>query len=326
MARPTSTDVAVRAGVSRATVSYVLNNVSSQTIPDATRQKVLAAAHELGYRPNLAAKSLAIGTSGIVIFAIPDIHIGELFTLISSYLTTELAARGLLLVVHFEVADGPTLLNLVADLHPRAIIHLFDPPRDVLDALRESGVASHTAFSHEGAAAGPQWQIGKLQVDYLAGKAHRNFAYAGPAEPGLRILADVRFDAVAAACGAQSLAKPRRADFELRGTNAADVVSGWIASGVTAVCAYNDDVALVVLAGIRQAGFECPADLAVVGVDDAAAGYSAFPPLTTVAPQPQALAKVVTYSVLGRLGLRNEGDVLDDRDLKPLEMIVRASS
>jgi transcriptional regulator with XRE-family HTH domain len=49
--RPTSADVAHRAGVSRATVSYVLNNVPNQSIPDGTRQRVLSAAAELYYTP-----------------------------------------------------------------------------------------------------------------------------------------------------------------------------------------------------------------------------------------------------------------------------------
>src|SRR5580700_12239344 len=66
--RPTSADVARRAGVSRATVSYVLNDVTHQSIPDATRQQVLVAAEELDYTPHAAARTLRAGESRLVLF------------------------------------------------------------------------------------------------------------------------------------------------------------------------------------------------------------------------------------------------------------------
>jgi DNA-binding LacI/PurR family transcriptional regulator len=61
-----SVDVARLAGVSRTTVSYVLNGRTDVSIPDETRQRVLDAARELNYRPNLAARSLVMGRSGLV--------------------------------------------------------------------------------------------------------------------------------------------------------------------------------------------------------------------------------------------------------------------
>lgn len=63
---PTSYHVAELAGVSRTTVSFVLNNRVDMAIPQKTRDAVLAAAKELGYRPNRAASALASGTTNIV--------------------------------------------------------------------------------------------------------------------------------------------------------------------------------------------------------------------------------------------------------------------
>src|SRR6218665_87784 len=74
---PTSADVARRANVSRATASYVLNGGTSQKMSEKTRNAVRLAAAELGYRPNLAAQSLATGASKIVLFVIPYVHLGE---------------------------------------------------------------------------------------------------------------------------------------------------------------------------------------------------------------------------------------------------------
>ena len=64
---PNSSDVAQRAGVSRATVSYVFNGRrDGATVPDATRQRVLAAAEEIGYRPNRTARALKTGKTNTI--------------------------------------------------------------------------------------------------------------------------------------------------------------------------------------------------------------------------------------------------------------------
>lgn len=65
MKKPTLKDIAARASVSSATVSYVLNNAANQSIPAETREKVLKIAEELGYVPNLAARSLVSRKSGL---------------------------------------------------------------------------------------------------------------------------------------------------------------------------------------------------------------------------------------------------------------------
>jgi DNA-binding LacI/PurR family transcriptional regulator len=64
--RSTSADVARVAGVARSTVSYVLNNHPHQKISEATRQRVLAAAEQLGYRPSAAARALRERPSRVV--------------------------------------------------------------------------------------------------------------------------------------------------------------------------------------------------------------------------------------------------------------------
>ncbi|WP_042198757.1 LacI family DNA-binding transcriptional regulator [Paenibacillus camerounensis] len=66
MKKATMKDIARLANVSVATVSYVLNNVKNQTIPDPTRQSILSIAKELNYVPNLAARSLVVQRTGMV--------------------------------------------------------------------------------------------------------------------------------------------------------------------------------------------------------------------------------------------------------------------
>ena len=94
VARPTTADVARLASVSTATVSYVLNKVEGRRISPGTREAVYRAAEQLGYRPNFAAQNLARGKSGVVLYVIPRIAVGEMPMQAGSRMTTELARRG----------------------------------------------------------------------------------------------------------------------------------------------------------------------------------------------------------------------------------------
>ena len=85
--------------------------------------------------------------------------------------------------------------------------------------------------------------------------------------------------------------------------SAADAVAGWRAAtpAVTGVCAYNDETALAVLAGLRRLGLTAPHDLAVVGVDDIPAAALADPPLTTVVADQRAMAEHIARSLIANL-------------------------
>src|SRR4029077_8586433 len=88
--RTTTADVARLASVSTATVSYVLNNAEGRKISPRTREAVYRAAKRLGYRPNLAARNLARGKSGAVLYVVPRVAVGEMPLQAGSRMTTEL--------------------------------------------------------------------------------------------------------------------------------------------------------------------------------------------------------------------------------------------
>ena len=79
MKRPTQTDVAHVAGVSRATVSYVLNGQAKGRVPisEETRKRVLAAVEELGYEPDARAQALRSGSTQTIGLILPDIRTGR---------------------------------------------------------------------------------------------------------------------------------------------------------------------------------------------------------------------------------------------------------
>lgn len=280
---PTSADVARRANVSRATVSYVLNGVASQKISDKTRRAVLAAASELGYRPNRAAQSLAAGTSRIAMFVVPSAHLGELMVVISSHLTARAAERGVTLVVHFEGSGNRSIIDAAGELRPRVVFSMFGLDDVTTAWLRERDIPQASLFPGEGLAMSLQDPTGSIQVGHLADRGHTRFAYADTTDPGLETLARIRHQLVIDACSELGLAAPAYGRLELDGTGSVETVRRWVDDGVTAVAAYNDEVAITVLAGIRRAGLRCPEDLAVIGVDDMAINGSMEPPLTSIA-------------------------------------------
>src|SRR3712207_1246937 len=99
---PTSSDVAKRAGVSRATVSYVLNNVPDSRIGEETRARVHAAAKELGYTPHAMARSLRVGHSNLVLIPLASIPSGPLLEAYYDTLTTRLRELGYTVIFHAD--------------------------------------------------------------------------------------------------------------------------------------------------------------------------------------------------------------------------------
>lgn len=290
----TSADVARLAGVSRATVSYVLNGVASQKISETTREAVLRAAKELGYRPNRAAQSLAAGTSRIALFVVPSVHLGELMIVISSHLTARAAERGVTLVVHFEGSGNRSVIDAAGELRPRVVFSMFGLDDVTAAWLRDREVPLVSLFPGERLAMNASDPTGSIQVAHLAHKGHTQLAYADTTDAGLETLAAIRRRLVADACSEHGLAAPAYGRIALDGAGATETVRGWVDAGVTAVAAYNDEVAVTVLAGIRWAGLRCPEDLAVIGVDDMAIDASMEPPLSSIAFDVDKLA--VTYA------------------------------
>ena len=280
---PTSADVARRANVSRATVSYVLNEVASQKISAKTREAVLRAADELGYRPNRAAQSLAAGTSRIALFVIPSVHLGELMIVISSQLTARAAEQGVTLVVHFEGSGNRSVIDAAGDLRPRVVLSMFGLDDVTTAWLRDRDIPAASLFPSGGLAMNVSDPTGSIQVEHLAHLGHTRIAYADTTDSGLGMLAQIRHDLVAVACTERGLPAPAYGRINLDGAGAAEIVKRWANDGVTAVAAYNDEVAVAVLAGIRRAGLGCPQDIAVIGVDDMSINGSMEPPLSSIA-------------------------------------------
>jgi len=304
--RVTSADVARVAGVSRATVSYVLNDTPHQTISAGTRTRVLDAAANLGYAPSAAARALRTGRSEVVLCLLPDWPIGQELGAMLGNLSTELARSGLTFVAHpGSHADRPSA-ELWKAITPAAVLAFLDFTETEIGAMRAAGVALVVALLGRGRQGRRELEVsqhlvGRLQAEHLAAAGHTRIGYAYPDDERVRIFADPRLEGAQETCAAQGLAAPDVREVPLEQAAAAEAVLGWRAVGVTGVCAYNDEVALAVLAGLRSLSLTAPADLAVIGVDDIPAARLATPALTTVTTDQAAVAKHLAATIVAAI-------------------------
>ncbi len=303
--RVTARDVASRAGVSQSTVSYVLNDTPRQSIPESTKAKVRAAAHDLGYTPSAAARALRRGTSETVLVVLPNAPIGESVARVLEGIAEVLEPYGYV-VVHRRQRDGRTLSALWHELMPAAIANLAAFSTGEEAAIEAAGIPVIGSSLDPDGLSGitiPQAAVGRLHVEHLVSRGHRRIAFAASTDPRVEVFLTRRLDGVRRECAARGLPEPLVVDVPLDVDAAARAVGLLLDRDEppTAVSAYNDEIAFAVLAGMRQLGLAAPDDLAVVGVDNIPLARFAVPPLTTVNNHADAAGGEIGRFVLRRL-------------------------
>jgi DNA-binding LacI/PurR family transcriptional regulator len=303
----TATDVAREAGVSQATVSYVINDHPSHRIAPETRTRVLAAVERLGYTPSAAARALRRGTTNTVLLVLPDVPWGPTLATLVDALTDELEPLGLELVTR-RLRPGSRQGAPWKELRPLVVVCIMDPlaPDDEAE-IREAGIpvvgallSPVTEVDSTGAA---QIVVGRLQVEHLAARNHTVIGYAAPDDVRVGSFLRLRLEGVRLACLELGLDEPRVIQVPLDARRAAKAVTQWRSrpEPVTAVCAYNDEVAMAVLAGLQRLGLSAPGDLAVVGVDNIPLAALMSPPLTTIDQNEQKIAHHLARRVISAI-------------------------
>ena len=149
----------------------------------------------------------------------------------------------------------------------------------------------------------PEQRTGRLQAEHLAAAGHRVLGYAWPDDPRVVNFAQPRLDGVRQACADLGLAQPQVVPVPLTPDGVADALLAWRAAAptVTGICAYNDEIALAILAGARRQGLDVPHDLAVIGVDDIPSAAVALPALTTVRADTPTLAGYIADTIVRKI-------------------------
>jgi DNA-binding LacI/PurR family transcriptional regulator len=299
--RVTAADIAKAVGVSRATVGFVLNNTPGKTISEATRARVFEAAQRLGYRPNRAAADLARGRSKIVLLVLPERPLGISMQDSLNRTARALADAGLALVTQAQTQTADGVPPLWESLNPDVVIGWTAFTPQEVASMHAAGVRRirprpGESISYEEA---PGVSEGaRLQVDHVHELGHRRIAVATPAIRHMVELQQARAAAAverAAELGVSVVEV--RAVAQADGT-AAEAVRAWHADGVTAVVAYDDDVAAAVAGAAVEAGLKVPDDLAVIGHDDSPIASLFVPPLSSVRMDTEEAARYVAAVAL----------------------------
>lgn len=319
--RATSLDVARRAGLSRSTVSQVLNG-NDERFPQDTRDRVAAAAAELGYRPSRAGRALVTGVSDVIVVAVPNVTFGRHLQDAVDRIAQATAARGMSVVVRYAGNDEDATLTAILDLRPAAVVDLgvfysvdarraiqaggtrIVPDLSVLDRIEEN----------------PNYLIGRVQARHLLDRSARELVIAVLEDDRPDYFGPDRTSGVMDEARESGHAEPSIMTIPLDKTRAAASLAAIVATHKGAplgVCCYNDDVAIAVVAAARELGLSVPTQVAVVGVDYTAIGQLVEPPLTSIAvDMPGIIA-----SLLGDLDVlsdRAAGESADREDLPPL--------
>ncbi|PRY13947.1 LacI family DNA-binding transcriptional regulator [Kineococcus rhizosphaerae] len=291
----TSADVARHAGLSRATVSQVLNGHAHRFAPE-TAQRVLRAAEELGYEPSVAGRMLRRGSSDFVIALIPHTTFGTNLQDIFDTVTDVLAQRGLTLVLRLSAASSTTLDRLLAGMQPRAVLSLqpfSEAERRILD---ERGVPGFDTTTDGDLNA----DIGRLQAQHLVARGYRRLAFAHLRDSRQDPYGASREEAVAQVCAAAGLPAPTVLGLGINLDDATQALDA-LAPGYGVAC-YNDDVAITLLTAAGQRGWNVPTDLGLIGMDNIPLSGVTAPRLTTIEYELSAVAQNVLAIALQALG------------------------
>jgi DNA-binding LacI/PurR family transcriptional regulator len=324
---PSINDVARAAGVSAQTVSRVATG--KDVVRSETRERVIRAMQQLGYRPNGAARALKSGrfrNIGVIMFSLSSY--GNMRTL-EAIASEASAADYSLTLIPLDAATQSSVSGAFARLSEQAIdgvIILIEAHRlNESDIELPSGmpvvVVDSSAKYEQPVVDTDQAQGARLATEYLLDIGHRTVWHvSGP---------EVSFSA-------QRRRNSWRRILEERGAPVPEVLVGdWSAesgraagrrlvgmSDVTAVFAANDQMALGVLHALHEAGRRVPDDVSVVGFDDMPEAASFWPALTTVRQHFDRVGLTAFKSLIAGI----EGAESTVAALIPTELIVRDSA
>ncbi|MFG2772224.1 LacI family DNA-binding transcriptional regulator [Streptomyces sp. NPDC048350] len=285
----TSADVARLAGVSRATVSFVLNDTPGHRVSESTRARVLDAADRLGYVPHAAARSLRAGRSNLVLMPASISAIGRLVSDWVDDLHSELDRHGYTAVLHAgRFSDPVDAARAWAELRPAAVVALDGDrlTRQAADLLRRAGVRGILAFaSHPVSGVHTigfdHARIGAAAAEHLIARGRTRIGVVIPRERGLGALAEPRL-AGAESVAARHMATVTPLELAYTRESATALARRWASLDLDSVFAYNDEYAALLLHALQVEGVAVPDEVAIVGSDDLVLSGLQQPALTTV--------------------------------------------
>ncbi len=310
-ARARLIDVATMSGVTKSVASRVINGDPTLRARPETRARVLAAAHELGYRPHAGARALSVARTGTLAFLIPDL-MNSVYATILRGAMRRARELGYVVLVAEDAAESPAGADeyenlviagrvdglLVASAHPgNAVVdRLLANPRSIAHVFVNRVVPAancNVGLDMRGASA--------LAVDHLTGLGHSKIGLVtGPLE--IQPLFE-RAEGFTERMSELGLDPTHRGVGELseRGGFAATLDLLARSPELTALFVSTFGQAVGALAAARKAGRSVPSDLSLIGYDDLPTAEFLDPPLTTIGMPLDRLGAAAVDAVLLQL-------------------------
>lgn len=331
--KPTSLKmVADLVGLSSAAVSRVLNgSPAARSIPQATQDRILAAAQQLNYRPNLLARSLRRGRSHTVGVLVPEVsegyatlvlsgleqglmQAGYFYFLISHHHRPELIEQSQAMLVERAV-DGIVAIDTPLQRHPPL-------PTVTVSCPDRHEWITNIMLNHRRAA--------ELAIDHLVELGHRQIAVI----KGQSFSSDTeaRWQAIQHAAARAGLAIKPDLVAQLDGDSPSHE-PGYFATqqllearlNFTALFAFNDVSAIGAVRALRERGIRVPEDVSVVGFDDVQSAAFQNPALTTVRQPLRTMGTLAAETILAQIASPEEHPPSRELVVDP-ELIVRDST
>jgi DNA-binding LacI/PurR family transcriptional regulator len=319
--RVTSVDVARRAGVSQSTVSLVFSGKGRGRVSEATQERVRRCARELGYRPNVAAQALRLGSSRAVALLVPDVT-NPFFSRVLRGAQRAAQVSGYTVALVDTANDrrweeqsfealraGPVDGYLLFEVSPPEGLG----PDAVLIESEAPGRPS-VRFDAEGGAA--------AAFEHFVEQGHRRIGHLAAAfdAPTFHLREAARRRVLAEA-GLDPDAQPRVLT-PIGIDDARDAAGALLDEQPTAVFCDDDVIAAGLYLAARERGLGIPGDLSVIGFDDMDFARVLAPPLTTVALDAEQLGATAFELLEARMAGRRTRRRL----VLPAELRVRGST
>jgi len=331
-ARVTIKDVANHAGVSTATVSYVINQ-SRYVSPELT-EKVLKAVEELCYKPDHVARSLRQQQSRTLGLIVPD-SANPFFAEIAKGVEDAGFDAGYSVIIcnsNMMLERELAYLNLLQSKRVDAIIFIATTTEiEQIRPIVDRGIPVAIFYRHPGGLNVDSFRVDNLDGGYQATKhllelGHEKIACIQPASDktpsGRRVLGYIK------ALEEHGIAVDER--LMPVGNNLVDggqaAANNLIGSGseFTAIFACNDAMAIGAIHALCRAGFRVPEDVSIVGFDDIKLASYTVPPLTTIASPKEDAGRMAVEYLLERI--RGAHDAGPREVTLEIELVVREST
>src|ERR1700738_2833217 len=328
--RVTLKTIADQLNLTPGTVSAALNNSSAaRSIPERTKQRILAAARELDYRPNFFARSLRLQrtyTIGVIAEEIGDAY----GSMIISGIEQHLRQNNFFFLTVIHRHDKKLLQTYAQMLQSRGVegFTTVDTSITKQPALPTVAVAGHQRVTGVTNVVLDHKRAARMALQHLRNLGHEEIAFV----KGQPFSSDsaVRWDAIVEMAEELGLRIRPELTVQIEGTESTPLIGYPVGKQLlarkrpfTAVFAYNDISAIGAIWAFREAGLRVPADVSVVGFDDIPGAAFSDPALTTVRQPLLKMGQIAAQTLVDPI--EGRGDYQPEIAIEP-EFVVRDSS